>query len=108
MDGSASPRGFLGVERSLLGKRWRERGGDARLGLTLAQRLSVPEIVGRILAGRGVTETEAERFLAPTLRDALPDPLSFKGMEEAVVRVVDAIMNGETIAIFGDYDVDGA
>ena len=108
MDGSASPRGFLGVERSLRGLRWRERGGDARLGLTLAQRLGVPEIVGRILAGRGVTESEAERFLMPTLRDALPDPLSFIGMAEAVARVAAAIRNGETIAIFGDYDVDGA
>ena len=108
MDGSASPRGFLGVERSLRGLRWRERSGDARLGLTLAQRLDVPEIVGRILAGRGVAESEAERFLAPTLRDALPDPLSFKGMEEAAARIVQAIKNDETIAIFGDYDVDGA
>lgn len=108
MDDSAGPRGFLGVERSLRGLRWRERGGDARLGLTLAQRLGVPEIVGRILAGRGVAESEAERFLAPTLRDALPDPLSLKGMEEAVARVVGAIENGETIAVFGDYDVDGA
>lgn len=108
MGDSASPRGFLGVERSLRGLRWRERGGDARLGLTLAQRLGVPEIVGRILAGRGVAESEAERFLAPTLRDALPDPLSLKGMEEAVARVVGAIENGETIAVFGDYDVDGA
>ncbi|HEV2160914.1 MAG TPA: single-stranded-DNA-specific exonuclease RecJ [Stellaceae bacterium] len=108
MDGSASPRGFLGVERSLRGLRWRERGGDARLGLTLAQRLGVPEIVGRILAGRGIAESEAERYLAPMLRDALPDPLSFKGMAEAVARVVNAVKNGETIAIFGDYDVDGA
>lgn len=108
MDGNASPRGFLGVERSLLGKRWRERGGDARLGLSLTQRLGVPEIVGRILAGRGVTESEAERFLAPTLRDELPDPLSFRGMEEAVARIVDAVRSNETIAIFGDYDVDGA
>lgn len=108
MDGSASPRGFLGVEHSLRGLCWRERGGDARLGLTLAQRLGVPEIVGRVLAGRGVAESEAERYLAPMLREALPDPLSFKGMAEAVARVVDAIKTGETIAIFGDYDVDGA
>lgn len=108
MDGSASPRGFLGVERSLRGLRWRDRGGDARLGLTLAQRLDVPEIVGRILAGRGIAESEAERYLTPMLREALPDPLSFKGMAEAVARVVNAVKNGETIAIFGDYDVDGA
>ena len=108
MDGNVGTRGFLGVERSLLGKRWRERGGDARLGLALAQRLGVPEIVGRILSCRGVAEDACERFLAPTLRDALPDPLSFKGMDEAVARVVAAIRAGETIAVFGDYDVDGA
>ena len=108
MDGNVGTRGFLGVERSLLGKRWRERGGDARLGLAMAQRLGVPEIVGRILSCRGVAEEACERFLAPTLRDALPDPLSFKGMEEAVARIVGAIRTGETIAVFGDYDVDGA
>jgi len=108
MDGSTNPRGFLGVERSLRGLRWRERNVDVRIGLTLAQRLGVPEIVGRILAGRGVVESDAERFLMPTLRDALPDPLSFKGMEEAAARIVTAVRSGETIAIFGDYDVDGA
>lgn len=108
MDGSTGTRGFLGVERSLLGKRWRERGGDARLGLALAQRLGVPEIIGRILSCRGVEEEACERFLAPTLRDALPDPLSFKGMAAAIARIVAAIRAGETIAVFGDYDVDGA
>ncbi|MDE2165429.1 MAG: single-stranded-DNA-specific exonuclease RecJ [Alphaproteobacteria bacterium] len=108
MDGNVGTRGFLGVERSLKGLRWRERSGDARLGLALAQRLGVPEIVGRILSCRGVAEDAGELFLAPTLRDALPDPLSFKGMAEAVARIVAAIRAGETIAVFGDYDVDGA
>jgi single-stranded-DNA-specific exonuclease len=108
MDGNAGPRGFLGVERSLKGLRWRERGGDARLGLALAQRLGVPEIVGRILSCRGVAEEDCAQFLAPTLRDALPDPLSFKDMAEAAARIVRAVQAGETIAVFGDYDVDGA
>ncbi len=108
MDGNAGTRGFLGVERSLRGLRWRERGGDGRLGLALAQRLGVPEIVGRILSCRGVAEEGCERFLAPTLRDMLPDPLSFMGVEKAAARIVAAIGRGETIAIFGDYDVDGA
>ncbi len=107
MDG-ASPQGFLGVERSLLGKRWRERGGDDRLGLALAQRLDLPEIVGRILARRGVGVEQAPGFLAPTLRDFLPDPLQLKDMGLGVARLKRAIETGETIAIFGDYDVDGA
>jgi single-stranded-DNA-specific exonuclease len=107
MDG-ATPSNFLGVERSLLGKRWRERSGDDRLGLALAQRLDLPEIVGRILARRGIDAERAPGFLAPTLRDFLPDPLQLKDMGEAVVRLKRAVEKGETIAIFGDYDVDGA
>ncbi|HXP12157.1 MAG TPA: single-stranded-DNA-specific exonuclease RecJ [Stellaceae bacterium] len=107
MDGAA-PQGFLGVERSLRGLRWRERGGDDRLGLALAQRLDLPEIIGRILARRGIGIEQAPGFLAPTLRDFLPDPLQLKDMGAGVARLKRAIENGETIAIFGDYDVDGA
>ena len=107
MDGAA-PVGFLGVERSLRGLRWRERGGDARLGLALAQRLDLPEIIGRVLARRGIDAEQAHRFLAPTLRDFLPDPLQLKDMGAAVAQLKRAIESGETIAIFGDYDVDGA
>ncbi|HEX4113717.1 MAG TPA: single-stranded-DNA-specific exonuclease RecJ [Stellaceae bacterium] len=99
---------FLGVNRSLSGRRWRQRGGDDRMGLALAQRLGVPEIVGRVIAARGIGLDAAEQFLAPTLRDMLPDPASFKDMDRAVERIVQAIERGETIAIFGDYDVDGA
>ena len=98
----------LGVERSLLGRRWRERAGDDRAGMALAQRLDLPEIVGRILARRGVASEAAERFLNPTLRDGLPDPSHLLDMDRAVARLVDALERGETIAIFGDYDVDGA
>lgn len=98
----------LGVELSLSGRRWRARGGDDRAGLALAQQLQVPEILGRILAGRGVGLDEATRFLAPTLRDFLPDPSHLKDMDKAIARIVDAIRGGESIAVFGDYDVDGA
>ncbi|HLI23220.1 MAG TPA: single-stranded-DNA-specific exonuclease RecJ [Stellaceae bacterium] len=98
----------LGVEHSLSGRAWRPRDGDARAGLALAQRFGFPEIVGRLLACRGVGEEECERFLAPTLRDGLPDPSHLKDMDRAVERLVRAIRDGETIAIFGDYDVDGA
>jgi single-stranded-DNA-specific exonuclease len=98
----------LGVERSLLGRRWRERAGDDRAGMALAQRLGLPEIVGRILARRGVDADTAERFLNPLLRDWLPDPSDLLDMDRAVARLVAAIERGETIAVFGDYDVDGA
>src|SRR5579863_6832332 len=99
---------ILGVEHSLSGRAWRARGGDARSGLALAQRFGFAEIVGRLLACRGIGEEECERFLAPTLRDCLPDPSHLKDMDRAVARLADAIRNRETIAIFGDYDVDGA
>ena len=100
--------GFLGVERSLTGRRWRQRLADDRVGLALAQRLSVPEILGRVLAGRGVDADTAERFLSPRLREQLPDPSGFKDMDVAVARLVRAVKDSELIAIFGDYDVDGA
>jgi len=100
--------GFLGVERSLSGRRWRHRSSDDRIGLALAQRLGIPEIIGRLIASRGVAMEEAERFLSPTLRDFLPDPSHLLDMEAAIERLVRALRNGETIAVFGDYDVDGA
>lgn len=105
MDGGAA---VLGVERSLTGRRWLARGGDERTALALSQRLGVPEIMGRVLAGRGVGLDEAESFLEPTLKGLLPDPLRFKGMAEGVERLAAAVMKGEAIALFGDYDVDGA
>jgi len=99
---------FLGVERSILGKRWEERLGDPRAALLLSQRLGLPEVVGRVLAARGVGPDQAERFLEPRLRDFLPDPARLKDMDAAVDRLAAAVMGGEGIAVFGDYDVDGA
>jgi single-stranded-DNA-specific exonuclease len=99
---------FLGVERSLGGKRWEERLSDPRAALVLSQRLDLPEIVGRVLAARGVGLDEAERFLEPRLRDCLPDPSRLKDMDAAVARLVAAVTAGEGITVFGDYDVDGA
>jgi single-stranded-DNA-specific exonuclease len=96
------------VQQSLLGRRWISRGGDDRLGLALAQRLSVPEIVGRMMASRGVDLDTAGSFLNPTLRDLLPDPSRLQDMEKAAGRIVGAIRAQEPIAVFGDYDVDGA
>ena len=99
---------FLGVERSVTGRRWEERLADSRVGLALAQRLGLPEVVGRVMAARGVDLDTAPAYLEPTLREALPDPLCLKDMDAAVARLIRAVTGGEAIAVFGDYDVDGA
>jgi single-stranded-DNA-specific exonuclease len=96
------------VVRSVSGKRWHLRATDERLGLALSQKLGLPEIVGRLLAGRGIGLDEADDYLNPTLRAALPDPSHLRDMDKAVERLVRAIGEGEGIAVFGDYDVDGA
>jgi single-stranded-DNA-specific exonuclease len=99
---------FLGVERSVSGKLWRARLEDERAALALAQQLEISEILARVLAGRGVVADEADRFLNPALRDALPDPSVLRDMDKAADRLAAAIQTGEKIAVFGDYDVDGA
>ncbi|MGE3935713.1 MAG: single-stranded-DNA-specific exonuclease RecJ [Rhodospirillaceae bacterium] len=113
MDGPPIPpesiaRAFLGVERSATGRRWKARLADERTALAIGQAHGLSDIVCRVIAGRGVGCDDVERFLKPTLRDLLPDPSHLLGMDAAVERLVRAIVDGETIAVFGDYDVDGA
>lgn len=98
----------LTVERSFSGLNWRPRLDDDRAALVLAQRLGLPEIVGRALAARGIGPKDAELFLNPALKVQLPDPGHLKDMERGAGRIADAIEAGEGIAVFGDYDVDGA
>ena len=105
---NGAERAFLGVERSLGGRRWRQRRADDRQGLAIAQRFGIPELVGRLLAARDVTIDSAASFLSPTLRELLPDPAGFRDMDRAVERLLQAITRNEKIAVFGDYDVDGA
>lgn len=103
-------RPFLGVERSILGRPWRARldaAGEA-MALALTQAHGLDDLLARILAGRGVGVTEAARHLDPTLRELMPDPSTLTEMDAAVARLAHAIETGEQIAIFGDYDVDGA
>lgn len=108
MVGSDPMTPFLGVERSLSGKFWRERAGDSNLAQALAQRHGIAEVLGRVLAARGVGVDAAAHFLDPKLRDALPDPSHLKDMDKAASRLAEAVAAGERIGIFGDYDVDGA
>ncbi len=99
---------FLGVERSVCGRRWRARAADSGEAAEIAERLAMPEIVARLLAQRGIGLAEAPGFLAPRLREFLPDPAHLRDMAPAVERLVRAIQGGERVVVFGDYDVDGA
>jgi len=99
----------VAVQTSLSGKSWVWRpAGPARLGEGLAQTLGLPELIGRLLAARGLDVEQAPIFLSPTLRALLPDPSTLIDMDQAADRLADAVQAGETIAVFGDYDVDGA
>jgi len=99
---------FLNVERSLTDRQWRQRASDDRIAMALAQRYDLPDVVCRVLVGRGVGLDEADNFLAPTLRRMLPDPSHLKDMNVAIERLARAVCQGEKVAVFGDYDVDGA
>ena len=108
MDGGLNDGAVLGVARSATGRRWIWRQGEARTGLGIAQRLGLPEILGRLLAARGVGIEDAPHFLEPTLRALLPDPSCLRDMDLAAARLADAAERGESVVVFGDYDVDGA
>lgn len=103
-------RAFLDVEHSLSGRFWQERLDSAgrNQALAIAQTTGISDLVARVLAGRGVGLDNAERFLNPSIRELMPDPSTMTDMDQAAERIVQAIQNKERIAIFGDYDVDGA
>lgn len=103
-------RYFLDIKKSVNGLCWVHRLNlrDENIALAMAQAHGVPDIVARVLAGRGVSQDDATRFLDPTVRDLLPDPRSFTDMDAAAERIALAIRRQEKVAIFGDYDVDGA
>ncbi|MFV0475962.1 MAG: single-stranded-DNA-specific exonuclease RecJ [Pikeienuella sp.] len=99
---------FLGVENSVLGRRW--TGPDAaaeRMGAAIAREIEAPEIVGRVLALRGVAPEGAADYLNPTLKTLMPDPYALRDMERAAKRLAEAALKRQRVAVFGDYDVDG-
>src|ERR1700709_145994 len=105
-----APPAFLGVAHSATGKLWRDRldpRGAAR-ALAIAQRYHLPERLARVIAGRDVEIDAVEDFLDPTIRKLMPDPYTVTEMEAAAKRIADAALRREKVAIFGDYDVDGA
>lgn len=101
---------FLGVTNSAKGCFWQERLDEAgqNLGLAISQISGAPEILGRVIAARGAELETCEAWLNPTIKDLMPDPYIVQDMEVGTKRIASAIKNREKIAIFGDYDVDGA
>jgi|TARA_R110002012_G_scaffold150558_4_gene309914 single-stranded-DNA-specific exonuclease len=95
----------FGVSSSLTGLAWRWRGGNMELG---AKPTLGDDIVRQLLLSRGVEAADIERHRQPTLRNFLPDPSLFRDMDVAADRIAQAVIAGETITIYGDYDVDGA
>ena len=95
----------FGVAASLTGRAWRWRGGNMQLG---AQQQLGDDIVRQLLLSRGVALDDIERHRVPTLRNFLPDPSRFRDMDVAADRLAQAVIAGEKITIYGDYDVDGA
>lgn len=104
------PTLVLGVQQSVLGKRWINRlaADQQRIAVAMSQHLGLDEAIGRLLAARDVGLDQAISFLNPTIRELMPDPSTLQGLDVAVERLRDAVMSGETVALFGDYDVDGA
>jgi single-stranded-DNA-specific exonuclease len=105
-----TPDFFLGVGKSATGRAWRDRVDERARNLAAAirQRHALPDLLARIVASRGVALDDVENFLDPSLRRLMPDPSVLSGMDALAARLAEAVQNGETVAIFGDYDVDGA
>jgi len=104
-----SPSAFLSVAASATGRAWAGLSLDAeRMGLAIAQGAGLPEIVGRVLAARGVAPEEAATYLAPSLRALMPDPSLMADLDGAAARLAEVVIKRERVALFGDYDVDGA
>lgn len=103
-------RAFLGVTNSVTGRAWRDRCGprEGQTALAIHQRNGLPEILARIIACRGVDLDDVDNFLDPSIRNMMPDPSTLTEMDKAAERLADAVQRKEQIAIFGDYDVDGA
>ena len=98
----------LSVEQSVSGRRWENREGDDRMARAISQQYDLPDVVGRLLVARGVDVNDVDSYLNPTLKDLLPNPSILQDMDLAAGHLSAAIQNGEKIAVFGDYDVDGA
>jgi len=88
-------------------RRWVKIEVDEVAASALATALGIEVRWARMLVSRGVRDVEtARRFLTPSLTD-VPDPSVMRGLDRAAERLVEAIVRGDRVALYGDYDVDG-
>ncbi|MEA1943392.1 MAG: single-stranded-DNA-specific exonuclease RecJ [Pseudomonadota bacterium] len=99
---------LLGVERSLSDRKWRLREADDTAVSVIARQQQLPDALARVISARGIAPEAAGGYLAPRLRDAFPDPSDLADMDKAAGLIWDALEAGRRIAVFADYDVDGA
>lgn len=99
---------LLEVEKSVSGHKWKFRECDDRQVKTLMEAFGFSELLAKVLVARGISKDNAEDYLRPSIKNLLPDPLHYMDMKRAAERLAKAVVDGEKIAIFGDYDVDGA
>jgi single-stranded-DNA-specific exonuclease len=100
-----TPAHVCGVSRSILGQPWRWRGTASE---SHDDGFQPDDLVDQLLMARGVAREVLDRHREPTIRGFMPDPSIFRDMDAAAARLADAVEAGEEVAIFGDYDVDGA
>jgi single-stranded-DNA-specific exonuclease len=109
-----SSSSILGIDRSITGRQWRWRGGNMQIGEGLDSQASTDpfglehDLATQLLMSRGVKPDDLERYRNPSLRAFLPDPSVLRDMDVAAERLAQAVLSGETVTIYGDYDVDGA
>jgi single-stranded-DNA-specific exonuclease len=104
---SAADETVFGVTRSLTGRPWRWRGGAPGSAMD-AQRMGIDDVLARLFLARGASIGDVASLRSPRVRDMLPDPAIFRDMDKAAARIADAVAAGESIVVYGDYDVDGA
>ena len=102
-------RPFLGVTQSAKDFIWHDRlKGGSHIATAISQRHDLPEILGRVLAARNVSLDDVSVFLDPTIKGLMPDPNTLRDMDKGAERIAEAIEKKQKVAVFGDYDVDGA
>ena len=106
--GFLAHKAFLDVSQSVTGNRWVAREACETTSAEIAALTGLPAPVARALASRAVQPDRVQSFLEPRLRDGLPDPSHLLDMDTAVERTLAALLNQEQVALFADFDVDGA
>ena len=98
----------VGIERSLKGRAWRWRRGSMDMADAPYSDGQGDGLIDQLLLARGVPQADLARHRTPTLRAFLPNPSILRDMDAAAERLTQGVLSGETITIYGDYDVDGA